>query len=187
MRHPPLFKSPTTVTTSHRDCDGTHTSHLFESPRMALRASPHRRVRLACRLCLRAHNVSATGLDHNCSRILHPTDARSTAHCTPHCNATSLTASDWRAISVSGLTTVRAYFIQPTLNRTLHASHTATQHLSPRFGMLGLQSDMREPAFARAASHLSPAVVRVGGIRCVSRVKRAFVCMRKCSFVHLLE
>ena len=32
------------------------------------------------------------------------------------------------------------------------------------FGMLGLQADMREPAFARAASHLAPAVIRVGGI-----------------------
>lgn len=40
------------------------------------------------------------------------------------------------------------------------------------FGMLGLQADMREPAFARAASYLAPAVIRVGGIsadwvRCV--------------------
>jgi hypothetical protein len=119
MRHPPLLNSPTTVTSFRRDCDGTHTSHLFESLRMALRASPHHRVRLPCRLCLRAHNVSATGLDHNCLRMLHPTDALSTAHCTPHCNAASLTASDCRAMPVSGL--------DHNCSRILHQTKTNAQ------------------------------------------------------------
>ena len=189
MRHPPLLNSRTTVTTSHRDCDRTHNSHLFESLRMALRASPHHRVRLPCRLCLRAHNVSATGLDHNYLRMLHPTDARSTAHCTPHCNATSLTASVGRAISVSGLTSYCSRILHPTDAQP----HTACVPHCNATSLTQVRNAGAPVGHARACLCSCRVTPVAGGRSCgrhqVRFSREACVCvhMRKCSFVHLLE